>query len=364
MKLPAFLLVGVWVTAAAAAAQVQMVSESYFPANLEFAEMHPTTSEETFEDPARLSKIDSGRLFADVGFDKYARRDYSVGTSGSLSVEVVTLRDARAAYSALTLLRGSDIQDGPPGDFFTAATDGMRFAQGREWVRIQGRDIPGDLLKRVASSVSNRIGSGRQKAPSLISHLPKLGYDARSLRYFPGMKAYRSYAGGATAEYLKPNSDAEMAQARYSLDDRAGMLFLLSFPTAQVAEEYFANLAGPQSAEKHGNGLYAKRAGPLVAILDGSFDPSSADRILSSIRFSYSVRWIYEKRVKPTIIWGVPTGILGTVVGSLFFVVLLCGVSMLAGVGFAVVRFVLRGYASDNSPDRLEQTEITQLRLR
>jgi hypothetical protein len=101
-----------------------------------------------------------------------------------------------------------------------------------------------------------------------------------------------------------------------------------------------------------------------VAVLEGTFDPASANKLLSLIKFSYSIRWIYDKGHKSTIIWGVPAGILGTVVKSLLFVVLLCALSIVAGVGFAVFRVVLRGFAPKNFLDRPERTEITRLRLR
>lgn len=364
MKVALFLLFSVLLALANAVAQVSLVSENYFPADLEFRELQKATSEEVFEDPARLSKIGDGRLFSDVGFDKYARRVYSAGDAGSLSIEVVTLRDSRAAYSVLTLLRDSSIQDGPPGDAFALTADAIQFAQDRRWVRIQGHGISQDLLKRIGNSVSNRIGAQRQKLPSLISHLPKPGCDVSSLRYFPGLKSYESYAGNTARGYLKLGSGMEIAQARYSLEDHDGILFLLSFPTSQVADEYFSELSDLRSAEKNTNRIYTKRAGPIVAILDGAFDPKSADKVLSSIKFSYSIRWIYEKRNKPTTIWGVPAGILGTVVSSLIFVALLCGLSIVVGIGSAVFRFILRGYAPNNPLDRPERTEITRLRLR
>jgi len=363
MKSTVVLLLGFW-AAATAAAQIELVSDNYFPADLEFRELQKITLEESFDDSSPLAKIDGGHLFLDVGFDKYARRVYSTANSGSLSIEVVTLKDSRAAYSVLTLLRKSSIQDGPPGDAFAAAGDSVCFAQGSKWVRIQGRGTPKDLVRLVANSTSHRIGLGRKKAPSLISHLPRMGYDASSLRYFPGAKSYESYYGTSADGYLKLGTDMEIAQARYALENRAGLLSLLNFPTPQVAEEYFAGLAGRKSAQTNGAQVYAKRAGPIVAILEGTFNPATADRILSSIKFSYSIRWIYEKRNKPVTIWGVPAGILGTVVKSLLFVALLCVISIGAGVSFAIFRFVLREYAPKNILDRPERTEITRLRLR
>jgi hypothetical protein len=346
-----------------AVAQVELVSDNYFPADFEFQELKSVSSDKSFADAAQLSGVADGSLFSDVGFDKYARRIYTVGDSGSLSIEVMTLSDSRAAYSILTLLRNADLKKGPPGDEFTATAGDLRFANGRRWVRIQGSHVPEDLLKRVATSVSNRISPERKKAPSLISHLPKPGLDGSSLRYFVGPKSFEAYSSASRAGPLRFNSDMEVAQARYSINNETGILSLLSFPTSQVADDYYSGINAAVSPQGNATRTYAKRAGPLVAILEGNFDPVAADKILSSVRFSYSIRWIQEKRNEPKTIWGVPAGILGTVVKSLLFVVVLCGVSILAGAAFALFRFMLRGYAIRNGIGQPDGNEITRLKL-
>jgi hypothetical protein len=359
MKLFAILFCIFLLAAPAVPAQIELVSGDYFPADFEFAELQKILSEVKFADPSGLSKIKDGGLISDVGFSRYAGRVYSTGASRSLSIEIFKLLDSRAAYSLLTLLRGSALQDGSPGDAHTATVDGMLFAQGKQWVRIQGRSLPEDLIRRIAISVSNRIGPKRLKPPSLVTHLPKLGLDRSSLRYFPGVKAYESYGPRAGSKPLKLKEDAEIALASYSLDNRAGTLTLFSFPTAEVAEEYYDGMGG--RAE---NRLYAKRSGPIVGILEGPFEPGTADRILSSIHYSYSVQWVYEKGEKPKTAWGVPAGILTTVVKSLFFVVLLFGLSILVGIGFVLFRRALKRRVSSRSPDQQDETEITHLRMR
>jgi hypothetical protein len=344
-------------------AQGQAASSGYFPADKEFPEIQKTISEESFENPARLATIADGRLIETVGFEKYARRQYQLKESGVLTVETVTLIDFRAAYSLLTLLRSNNMQDGPPGDVFTSGADDIRFAQGRHWIRIVSKGVPADLIRRVAVSMSNRIGPRKSSPPSLVSRFPKQDYDASSLRYFPSMSSFELYAG-PDARSLHISSDAEIAQARYVVDHQPGLLFLLKFPTVQVAEEYFADLAGLLSPQKDANKIYAKRAGPIVAILQGPQSPESADKILGLLRYSYSVRWIFENHNKTKIIWGVPVRILGTVVKSLFFVALLCVISVIAGACFAVLRFMIRNRFSKNAPDQPEQAEILRLRLR
>lgn len=364
MKSPLFLFCVLLGVCVASAAQVELASNDFFPADLEFREFKKILSEESFEDPARLSRIEDGRLFLDVGFDKYNRRTYSIGESGTLAIEVITLKDFRAAYSLLTLLRSSGIQDGPPGDAYTISAGSIRFYQERRWVRICGQSASEDLLKRVALSVSNRIGPRQQKPPSIISHFPKPGYDASRLQYFPGLKSFESYVGSAAGKLLGLNAEAEIAQAQYTVDNHPGVLLLLNFPTSQVAEGYLNAIGNRESSAEDGSKTYAKRAGPIVAILKGPIDSASADKLLSSLHYRYSIRWIYEKRNKPTILWGIPVGILGTVVRSLFFIAVLGVVSIIAGAGFALLRFSLRGRFPRNRPEQPEQTEIIRLRLR
>ncbi len=344
--------------------QIQLVSGDYFPADLEFRELQKVALEEVFEDPDRISETEDGLLFLAAGCEKYVRRVYATRNGGSLAIEVATLVDARAAYSLLTLLRDSEIQEGPPGDGFTSSAETILFAKGREWVRLKGCTVSAELMERIGNSMSNRIASVEQKIPSLIAHLPSAGYDASSLRYFPELKLYETYSGKQARKYLKFNSDAEIAQARYNLEERAGNLFLLSLPTPQLAEDYFEELPGLDSTKDNETAVYTKKVGPLVAILEGSFDPARADRILNSLKFEYSIRWIYDERNQTKIVWGIPTHILGTVVKSLLFVALLCLISVAAGAGLAFLRFGLRGHGSGNSPDQTEQTEIIRLRLR
>jgi hypothetical protein len=361
MKSSLFVCLVILMVATAALAQIELVSQSYFPADLEFSELKAITSEDSFSDEARVAKLESGKLIAELGFQKYARRLYSLQPSGSLSIEVVTFNDSRAAYSLLTLLRNSAMVDGPPGDASAVSPDSIRFAQGKEFVHIQGQGAPEDLVRRVAISVSNRIGPRTKKAaPPVVAHLPRPGYDSSSVRYFLEPKSFDSYSDNAVKGSMRFTTDMEAAQARYSWNNQTGVLTLLNFPTSQVAEDYFSNF-GNSSGENLK--LYTKKVGPLIGILSGAFDPQTAEKILGDIQFSYSIRWIYEKRTKPATIWGVPVGILGTVVKSLLFVAVLCGASILLGTGFAFFRLALRRY-SKHPADHSNYNEITHLRMR
>lgn len=158
MKLFPLLLIAI--LAIPAVAQVEFVPQSFFPPEDEFPGLH-IDADKVFENPSGLSNIPDGSLIADVGFSHYARRTYSTGTTSTLILEAITLTDSRAAYSLLTLLRDAPMQDGPPGDSFSLNSKGMIFAQNKEFIRIRAEGISDDLLRKVAISVSNRIGRER-----------------------------------------------------------------------------------------------------------------------------------------------------------------------------------------------------------
>jgi hypothetical protein len=344
--------------------QTETSPYAYFPEDSEFQELGKAATEEAFENPARLSKIDGGPLFTAAGFEKYVRRLYALRDGGTLSVEIATFMDSHASYSMVTLLRTSDIRKGPPGSAFAETVHGILFSHGKELVRIRSASMSENLIMRIAGSISMRMGPDIPERPSLISHIPNPGFADSSLRYFPGLKSYEAYSGSAAAAKLAAGTDVEIAQARYIVENQTAVLHLLGFPTPEAAEDYFDLLPALRSIQAGGEKVYSKRVGPLVAILDGTLDPPSADRVLNPISYSYSISWIYEKGSQTRTVWGIPTYILGTVVQSLYFVALLGLGSIAAGAVFALVRFIFLRLLFRNSPKRQEPIDVLRLRLR
>jgi hypothetical protein len=345
-----------------AAAQTQFVGTTNFPAELEFNELHEIKSDIRITEASALSKIGDGLLFAQAGFSEYLARSYALPNKQTLVLEDVTLEDSRAAYSLSTLLRKADLQQGPPGDVYSVDGGSLLFTQGTHFIRIEGGGSSNDLLRRVATSISNRIGPGDPSLPLLIKHFPEDGMKPSTLYYFLGPFSSDAYSPVIDGKSFKSELDMDIAQADYVIGTQHGKLSLINFPTIQLAEDYFDNLGGPGNSE--GRSVYLKRAGPLVGILEGSFDRTDAVSILKPVQFRYSVRWIYDKSNRSSgAVMGIPVGILGTVVRSIVLTGLLCGVSILTGAGIAAFRLLLRKYAPNNYLDRPERTEIIRLKI-
>ncbi len=339
-------------------AQVQFIGQGFFPAPMEFKEIKSVQAEKDLKENVDLARIEFGPAFLEAGLRRFGERTYALTDAGNLSVAIYTFGDSRAAYSALTLLAKVGIQTGPPGDFFAADGPSLFFAAGSNCVHIRSQ-VSGDLPKRIAASIVNRIGSHETKTPSLIRHLPPNSCDPASIRYFLGPRALDLFGTRVAGETLAVPADVEVAQARCTVEDRTGTYSLLSFPTIQMAAEYF-NSASLYDRGSAGNAsLYTRQTGPLVGILEGNFPAQLADKTLGSLSFSYAVKWIYEKNKRGQTIWGVPVRILGTVVRSIVFTALLCVLSIIAGIALAAGRV----YARKRWTRLAENDEYIRLKL-
>lgn len=344
--------------------QTEFVPSSYFPADQEFRELGRVLGEVRVEDISGLEGLRLRLPFAEMGFARYSRRTYQTSAAEPLQIEIFTFEDGAGSYSLLTLLASSPLAPGPPGENAASDAGTLIFNQGQFLVRISAGDGT-DLPRRIARSISNRIGPRKTAVPALLSHLPNEGMKPASLRYLAGARALDLVAHRGIVGRIDFPAVVEAAQAEYESQGEEGVLTLLSFPTMQMSEEYFESGALHEGLRAQaGTRIYARRAGPLISILAGGFSPSSAARLLGSLKYAYTVQWIYDKNNRRgKTLWGVPVVILGTVVRSLFFVAALGGLSVLLGVALAAFRLGIRKYAPNNPLDRPERTELIRLKI-
>jgi hypothetical protein len=197
--------------------QIQMVGSDYFPAEQEFKELHRIDSKDDAQDKSSLPDASEAALVAEAGYLRYARRSFEVEGGGKMTVEVLRAKDERSAYSLFSLLRTDGTNPGPPGESFAETGNALTFVKGGFWVRVAGPN-PGSLLKRVATSVSNRIGPRDQIVPSLVSHLPSTGLLESTTRYFLGPQAFDILASKPPGLQFDFQPEMEIAQAEYDLN--------------------------------------------------------------------------------------------------------------------------------------------------
>jgi hypothetical protein len=338
-----------------ASALAESPEDRYFPSSSEFPEILSVASEQSFDDPAKLLRLTDGKIISAVGFKHYARRDYRLAESKSLSIEVITLLDLKAAYSLLTLSGNSNMQPGPPGDEYSFDVDGIQFAHRNQWVNIRSKGADKEFIRKVAEAVSRKLGSLQKKTPGLISHFPKSGFNEATLQYFPSFQSFEAYKK-VPAWIQICGQDMEIAQAKYSIGDKSGVLSLLSFPTSEIAEVCYSKLAAVNSHR-----IFHKRIGPLIAVFEGSVEPQLAGKLLEDIHYDYSIQWIYEKKEsKASNLFGIPVNVLDKLIKKSFFLVaLIVLLSIGGGIAFAVFRFRFRNRVSKSNRDDGDTTHLS-----
>ncbi|MEJ2109474.1 MAG: hypothetical protein P8Z37_06085 [Acidobacteriota bacterium] len=343
-------------------AQVEFVTDNYFPADMEFRELSDVVSENNFSDPSKLADIENGDLISAVGFKEYKERIYKIGDTGSLSIKILTLTDYRAAYSLLSVPYRYNLETGVLGDASSTERGAITFCHDRYWVSVRSHDVDSDLLRRIASSVDNRMGASERKLPSIISYLPQNGLRLDTLEYFPGSRSFATYHRDPNHAIVQEGYEMEIVRADYSIENHMGTLTLMKFPTAEMGESYFTDILS-RSMRETAAGMYFRASGPMLSILEGSFTSQDAREILKTINYRYSVQWIRDNKSQYTVVWGIPVHILNTTVWSFFFVLTLCGLSIIAGGAIAGFRLLLRRFIPQNPLDDPRRTEITRLKL-
>jgi hypothetical protein len=360
---PFFVPVLLLLLTAAANAQTQLITEGYFPAEFEFGELKGVVADRSLDRPEAMKSWANGNHFLEAGCTRIEEREYETGSGGRLRIVVARFADAAGAYSLFTLMRWENRAAGALGEMTAVSASSVDFVRSAVWVRIAGGGE--DLRLRVARSMRNRIGPLETAAPGLITQLPERGLEASSVRYFLGPRSFERWSEPAAIRPIRFSSEMEIVQARYSLPSGAAALSMIRFPTIDLAEGYYSGLEGGASIRREaGTGLFVRRSGAIVALLSGSLPAAAADELLGAIRYRYSIRWIYDKTSqRGKTVWGVPVGILGTVVRSIALTALLCCASLVIGAGIALFRLSLRRYAPGNFLDNPDRSAMIRLHL-
>lgn len=364
--LPAVLILS-WTAVCAvpsAIAQVEIVRDNIFPAELEFSQLGAVRSEDSTTDRTKAGVRQLLPFLEDLGFRRRQTRVYDLQGGASLAIETILFSDARAALAALSLTGECFPATGPPGSAWCAGGSDLQFSGGNYWVRLSGAADPA-LLRKIAVSMGNRAGALAGPLPSVLRQLPAEGRVGASFRYAFGTGFLSRVSRLPDPLGTVPIPEGtETATCDYRLAAGSGTLTLLVLPTAQLAEDYHAALDSMPVSPRIQARVYTRRAGPFVGVLAGDVDPGTAERILGGIKYTYSIRWIYDRNNRSGgTVWGVPVALLGTVVRSLALTALLCILSIVAGLSIAGLRLYLRRRLPNNFFDDPERTGLIRLKL-
>ena len=152
---------------------------------------------------------------------------------------------------------------------------------------------------------------------------------------------------------------AEANLARYQFSGKPPLtLLLLSYPTPQLAASKVKAWQGSSAASSGSVGpRYARRIGPLVAFVLGATEKSQADQLLNRISYTADLVWNepVEESSEPTLAELILNTM--TLIGALF------AFALLAGLGFGLLRALLKRHYPGRFFDRPEEMEIIRLNI-
>ena len=288
--------------------------------------------------PAAVPNPGDDAILHEYGLDQSASATYASRTN-QLTVRAWRFGDATGAYGAFTLDRQPTMRVEAIGHDAAASGDHFLFWKGITVVEVSfahpTRDERADVTA-LAAQIPPAAGD-KSVPPSLPSYLPTAQLDPATVRYAIGPLAYARMGGALPAEAVGFSQDAEVVVAQYGPPGAQATLTLIMYPTPQIAGAHLKAIDDLANS----SGLLAKRSGPLVAVLSGSYPASKAQQLLSQVRFNDYVTinhpegYISENMKLYRLLMGI----------TVLVVILVCAALLLGfflGGGRALIR-VLRG---------------------
>lgn len=269
-----------------------------------------------------LRQVGSDNLSALVGDKAPYYLEYLVTSAvsrdyGRVRVDVFETQNQMAAFGLFTFNSAADSQNssdlirGSEGVLFG---DQFVFFKGRFFVRISdpthgsihsgrgGYDSP--LGRALAAEIAP--GNPDITRPSLLDSLPASAMVAGSQRYFLGPESLNTYVGHAremfdfagdseavAAQYNQPGGNAA-AVGSAAASSQVLKIAIVEYHTPQFATDAMARAAGYLSSlpENEQQEIILKRVGNYVVEAVNVRDRATAESLLNSVQYPYTVKWL------------------------------------------------------------------------
>jgi len=278
--------------------------KQYFPSldHYRFDNLEEVT---LIEGQARIGSLEVPLLeeYGLLSYSSWHLRETATEGAPVVELQVHEMLDPSGAFGVFSLLNRSDPSgerlELPVENFYRGAQ--LSFWRGPYALQLRQRGGgPADpqLLRRIASNLVEAIPL-LNVHPVTVLYLPQHDLIQKSISFYLGQSSLSLNPDFPT--HLIPlvgfEDEVEVTYARYGPEDSA--LFLLGYPTPALAEDYFEKLHTLLQSHISSTGIYMKRSGLLVSLLIGPQE--QARKILSNVTYTPSIKWIYEKRNRPTL---------------------------------------------------------------
>ncbi len=314
--------------------------------------------------PAQLEQFagNDAAVLREYGLQSAEQRQYSRNAQ-SLTIVLYRMQDASAAYGAYTFLRDASMAPNSLTRYSCASRTHALIVLGNLLLDATGKDLSGLAPDWKALLTSLAPLAEQAPFPTIGQYLPEDGLVSRSEHYLLGPVALNRLLPLGNGDWLGFYDSAEAVLARYRINGQEATLLLAEYPTQQIADQKFQEIArwfALNASEGQDSGhpaLYGKRSSALIAIVANASSREVAESLLKQIHYESLVTWNEPTHRFTDPSWG--NVIVGAITGTGMIMLL----ALAAGIGFGGVRVLTKLFLPGRVFDRSRQVEILQLGL-
>ena len=308
-------------------------------------------------DPIAADPVDPA-LLKEYGFTDLESATYTREDGRKLTIKAARFSDASGAYGAFTYYRMPQMIVEQIGDQGASLNERVLFRRGNILVEaVFGKlsAMSAAELRELASDLPLPSGNAAN-LPNLPAYLPRQSLEANSIKYAIGPVALEKLSAPLPASLVDFKAGAEVVLGNYMSSGGEAPLLVISYPTPQIAAEHLRRIdaarTGPNTA-----GLYARRSGPIVAVVSGPLSQSEAKSLLASVNYDADVTWNENTHFTKK----------DNLANLLVNIIILCGIilgfALVAGLAFGGLRLLAQRLWPNRVFDRREQIDFISLHL-
>jgi len=296
-------------------------------------------------------------IIKEFGFKCAEHEGYDHGV-----VTLYQMVDPTAAYGAFTYLRPANMPTSKLTQYAAVSPTRALIVVGNFVL-----DVGGQRLNQSTEALQALVASVKPKSdprpyPSIAEHLPPNGLIPGSERYALGPLALQKYLPFGSGDWIGFSQGAEAVLARYRKGGQEVTVLVAEYPTQQIAAKSFDAMTpvvhpNPPAPENVNRVVGSLREADLIALAFAPRAGAFPDGLLREINFGHYVT-SNEGKFKATEL-SMPVYIVGAFIGAGAIMLL----AIFSGLGFALVRIVVKKFFPDKVFDRRKDMEVIQLGL-
>jgi len=247
-----------------------------------FAGWHKAAGGKTTSDPAAIDSANPGVL-KEYGFNAGEVAQYT-RDGRTLTIRAARFNDATGAFGAFTFNRAPEMEQEKVGEGAASAGNRVLFFRGNALIDANFEKTSAMSVAELRSLAEALPPAPKEAAtlPNLTGYLPQQNLVKGSARYILGPAAMARTDSPSLADFTR---SAEVAVGNYTTSLGTASLFVISYPTNQIAadELKLAQAAAPDAT--------IRRTGPMLVVARGPISPSEARSLTESVNYDANVTW-------------------------------------------------------------------------